>query len=64
MGPSRFNSHPRGKGVLRIFIALKNPSPWPGFEPATFVSSGQHTNAMPNVTFYIKFLSRKKRIPR
>jgi hypothetical protein len=30
--------------VLLIFIALKNPSPWPGFEPATFVSSGQHTN--------------------
>jgi hypothetical protein len=30
--------------VLRIFIALKNPSPWPGFEPATFGSSGQHTN--------------------
>jgi hypothetical protein len=26
--------------VLRIFIALKNPSPWPGFEPATFGSSG------------------------
>jgi hypothetical protein len=24
-----------------FFIALKNPSPWPGFEPAT---SGQHTN--------------------
>jgi hypothetical protein len=30
--------------VLRIFIALKNPSPWPGFEPATFGSSGKHTN--------------------
>jgi hypothetical protein len=30
--------------VLRIFIALKNPSPWPGFEPETFASSGQHTN--------------------
>jgi hypothetical protein len=23
----------RQEGVLRIFIALKNPSPWPGFEP-------------------------------
>jgi hypothetical protein len=34
----------RGEGVLRIFIALKSPSPWPGFEPATFGSSGQHTN--------------------
>jgi hypothetical protein len=30
--------------VLRIFIALKNPSLWPGFEPETFWSSGQHTN--------------------
>jgi hypothetical protein len=27
-----------------MFIALKNLSPWPDFEPATFVSSGQHTN--------------------
>jgi hypothetical protein len=30
--------------VLRIFIALKIPSPWLGFELATFGSSGQHTN--------------------
>jgi hypothetical protein len=36
--------HIREEGVLRIFIDLKNPSPWPGFEPATFGSSGQHTN--------------------
>jgi hypothetical protein len=46
MGPSRFTSHPK-EGVLRIFIALKNPwpaAPWPGFEPATFGSSSQHTN--------------------
>jgi hypothetical protein len=34
----------REEGVLRIFIALKNPSPWPGFEPANFGYSGQHTN--------------------
>jgi hypothetical protein len=27
-----------------FFIVLKNTSPWPGFEPATFGSSGQHTN--------------------
>jgi hypothetical protein len=33
--------------VLRIFIALKNPSPWPGFYPATFWSSGQHLNTTP-----------------
>jgi hypothetical protein len=34
----------REEGVLRTFIALKNPSPWPGFGPATFGSSDQHTN--------------------
>jgi hypothetical protein len=34
----------REEGVLRIFTTLKNPSLWPGFEPATFGSSGQHTN--------------------
>jgi hypothetical protein len=33
----------RQEGVLRIFITLKNPLPWLGFEPATFGSSGQHT---------------------
>jgi hypothetical protein len=32
MGPSRFTSHPK-EGVLRIFIALKNPSPRPGLNP-------------------------------
>jgi hypothetical protein len=32
MGPSRFTTHPK-EGVLRIFIALKNPSPWPGLNP-------------------------------
>jgi hypothetical protein len=30
--------------VLWIFIAPKNPTPWLDFEPATFGSSGQHTN--------------------
>jgi hypothetical protein len=43
MGPSRFTSHPRGR-CAADFIAFKNPPPWPGFEPATFGSSGQHTN--------------------
>jgi hypothetical protein len=32
MGPSRFTSHPK-EGVLRIFIALKNPSPRSGLSP-------------------------------
>jgi hypothetical protein len=31
-GTSGFTSHPK-EGVLRIFIALKNPSPWPGSKP-------------------------------
>jgi hypothetical protein len=32
MGPSVFTSHPK-EGVLRIFIALKNPSLWLGSNP-------------------------------
>jgi hypothetical protein len=32
MGPSGFTFHPRGR-LLRIFITLKNPSPWPGSNP-------------------------------
>jgi hypothetical protein len=43
MGPSRFTSHPRGS-CAADFYPLKNPSPWPGFEPVTFGPSGQHTN--------------------
>jgi hypothetical protein len=39
-GTSGFTSHPK-EGVLRIFIALKNPSPWPG---STFESNGKQTN--------------------
>jgi hypothetical protein len=31
-GTSGFTSHPK-EGVLRIFIVLKNPSPWPGLKP-------------------------------
>jgi hypothetical protein len=38
MGPSSFTSQPKEEGVLRIFIALA------GFEPATFGSSGKHSN--------------------
>jgi hypothetical protein len=43
MGTSGFTSHPK-LSVLRICIAFKNPSPWPGFELTNFGSSGQHTN--------------------
>jgi hypothetical protein len=31
-GTSGFTSHPK-EGVLRIFIVLINPSPWPGLNP-------------------------------
>jgi hypothetical protein len=40
-GISGYASHPK-EGVLRIFIALKDPSPWPGSNPQPF--SGKHTN--------------------
>jgi hypothetical protein len=53
MGPSRFTSI-REEGVLRIFIALKNSSPRPGLEPATFGSSGQHINHYTTKTTDIK----------
>jgi hypothetical protein len=43
MGPSRFTSHPK-ESVLRIFIALKKSVALAGFDPATFGSSGKHTN--------------------
>jgi hypothetical protein len=32
-GPDGFTSPPK-EGFLQIFIALKNPSPFAGFEPA------------------------------
>jgi hypothetical protein len=41
-GASGFSSHPK-EDVLRIFIALENPSPWAGFERANLGSSGKHT---------------------
>jgi hypothetical protein len=43
MGPSRFYSHRRAR-CAADFIALRKSSPWLGLEPATFGSSGQHTN--------------------
>jgi hypothetical protein len=42
-GTYGFTSHPK-EGVLRIFIAIKNPLPWWGFEPAILWCSGKHTN--------------------
>jgi hypothetical protein len=37
----------REEGVLRIFIALKKSIALAGSEPATFGSSGKHTNTKP-----------------
>jgi hypothetical protein len=42
-GTSDFTSHPE-KGVLRIFIALKNPYSSAGFEPANLGSNGKYDN--------------------
>jgi hypothetical protein len=42
-GTSGFTSPPK-EGVLRIFMALKSPSPSVGFEPANLGSSGKHAN--------------------
>jgi hypothetical protein len=33
--------------VLQIFIALKNPSSWAGFEPADLRSSDKHDDTRP-----------------
>jgi hypothetical protein len=41
-GTSGFTFHP--KGVLRIFIAIKNPLSRLGLKPATLGSSVEHTN--------------------
>jgi hypothetical protein len=40
-GPSGFTSHPKER-VLRIFIALKNPSSRPGFNPRPWVQWQAH----------------------
>jgi hypothetical protein len=50
-GTSGFTSHPK-EGVLRICIALKNPSPWPG----------KHTNHYTTkATTKHKLVSKKSR---
>jgi hypothetical protein len=61
MGPSRFTSI-REEGVLRIFIALKNPSPLPGFEPANFGFSGQHTNQYTTEATHISNQQSKRNV--
>jgi hypothetical protein len=42
-GAGAFTS-PQKQGVLRIFIALKNPLPLTGFEPVNLGSVGKHAN--------------------
>jgi hypothetical protein len=51
--PFGFTSHPK-KNVLRIFKALKNPSPSAVFEPTNLRSSGKHgKNYITEATFGI-----------
>jgi hypothetical protein len=42
-GADGFNSPPK-EGLLLIFIALKNPSSSPGFEPSNLGYIGKHEN--------------------
>jgi hypothetical protein len=37
-------TYPLKEGVLRIFIALRDPSPPAGIEPANLGSIGRHTS--------------------
>jgi hypothetical protein len=50
-----FISHLK-EGVLRIFIAIKNPSPSAGFEPANVVFNGKH------VSHYLTTADDKRRL--
>ena len=45
-GTDNFTSLPK-EGVLRIFIALKNPTASAGFEPANLGIRGQHATSAP-----------------
>jgi hypothetical protein len=40
----------REEGVLRIFIALKNPSPWPGSNPQ---SLSPMASALTTISYFI-----------
>ena len=45
-GTDGFVSTPK-EGVLRIFVALKNPTASVGFEPANLGTKGQYATARP-----------------
>jgi hypothetical protein len=49
-GGSDFTS-PQEEGVVQIFIALKNPSPLPGFEPTNLGSNDNHDRDNINYSF-------------
>jgi hypothetical protein len=60
-GASGFTSHPK-EGVLRIFIALKNPPSWPGLSPRPFDRvASTLTTTPPRVTSW--FLSCLTMLP-
>jgi hypothetical protein len=54
-GANGFTSHPKG-AVLRIFIAIKNPSPSARIEPANLGLNGKHadnyTTEEDSISFY------------
>jgi hypothetical protein len=45
-GTDGFTSSPK-EGVMRIFLALKNPTASAGFEPANLSTKGQHATSRP-----------------
>jgi hypothetical protein len=57
-GTSGFTSHPK-EGVLRIFIALKNPSPLPGLNPRPLGPVASTLTTTPRM-LYLQTLILKK----
>jgi hypothetical protein len=56
-GTSAFTSHPK-EGVLRIFIAIKNPSPRPAFYPRTFAPVAITLTTTPPMHFVFIYFVR------
>jgi hypothetical protein len=57
-GDSGFTSPPK-EGVLWTFVALKNPSPLTGTEPANLDSSNKKINKLINTIYKIHFRKAK-----
>ena len=50
-GTDGFTSLPK-EDMLRIFLALKNPTASAGFEPANLGNKGQHATSRPSKLLY------------